>query len=163
MALTLRQVIPPLTARTASGEIVRAWDFKQKKSLVVAFLHAECPRCGAYLEKLAAHCADLAERDAVSLIVFDRPPRAVGLPAPIVLCADISGRSQLAYLGNDAFGPAGLQQVGVFVADRYGELFAQWQAADAHGLAGVREALGWLAQVQVACEECGAPHWLADS
>ena len=35
--LTLRQLIPPLTARTAAGDTVRAWDYKQKRNLAIAF------------------------------------------------------------------------------------------------------------------------------
>jgi len=30
-------LIPPVTARTAEGRIVRAWDYKQKRNLVIAF------------------------------------------------------------------------------------------------------------------------------
>ena len=164
--LRLRQIIPPLTARAADGRTVRAWDYKQKKSLVIAFLHAGCAPCDALLEKLAARAPDLAEREAVVLAVYDRVPQpraAADLPPQIVLAADMSGRSQRAYLGKDAFGPAGQARVGVFVADRYGELYAQWESSTDDGLPGAGEALEWLAQIQVACEECGASHWPTES
>ena len=39
------RLIPPLTLRTPDGRVVRAWDFEQKKNLVIAFLDAECAPC----------------------------------------------------------------------------------------------------------------------
>ncbi len=164
--LRTRQLIPPLTARTAAGKIVRAWDYKQKKNLVIAFLHADCQCCEAFLGKLAAHAAELAEREALALVVFAAAPQAQeseNISAQVLVAADISGRSQCAYLGEETFGPAGQERVGVFVADRYGELYAQWTARNEDDLPGVRELLGWLGQIQVACEECGVAHWTAES
>jgi peroxiredoxin len=161
--LKLRQMIPPLTARTTAGVAVRAWDFKQKKSLVIAFLHADCRRCVHLAEQLCAHAAALAERDAVALVIFSEPPPVAWRDAPpqVVVASDMSGQAQRAFLGQDAFGPRGQERVGVFVADQYGELFAQWSGGD-EALPGVPEALSWLAQIQIACEECGAPHWSLD-
>ncbi len=157
MALALRQIIPPLTARTPTGQTMRAWDFKQKKNLVIAFLHAGCARCQDFFEKLAGHAAELAEREAVALVVFPEPPAlaSASLPPQVIVAADMTGRSERAYLGEDALGPAGQERVGVFVADRYGELYAQWVAREEAGLPGVAEVLDWLGQVQVVCEECG--------
>jgi hypothetical protein len=151
--LLARQLIPPVTARTADGAIVRAWDFKQKRNLVIVFLHADCARCDAWLEQLAAIATDLAEPEAVGLILYaETPPRAArDLQAPMVGAADVTGRSQRAFLGRDAFGPAGLDRVGVFVTDRYGELYAQWLARDAGELPAPREILSALWQIQVAC------------
>ncbi|HEX2714709.1 MAG TPA: hypothetical protein VHM88_21160 [Candidatus Acidoferrales bacterium] len=159
MSLGLRQIIPPLTARTAWGQTVRAWQFKQKKNLVIAFLHAGCRRCEGFVEKLVAHAAELAESEAVALVVFPEPPAIGSLPAQIIVAADMSGRSQRAYLGEDAFGPAGLERVGVFVADRYGELYAQWVGREEGALPGIGEILSWLSQIELACEECGVSHW----
>ena len=163
--LRIRQIIPPLTARTPAGETVRAWDYKQKKNLVIAFLHAGCPRCAGFLERLAARATELTEREALALIVFPEPPALASGPRPaqVILAADMGGRSQRTYLGEDAFGPAGQQRVGVFVADRYGELYAQWVAREEDGLPGASEVLEWLGQIQVACEECGVSHWPAEA
>src|SRR3989454_10285410 len=119
VVLKTRHQTPPLTARTPAGHTVRAWDYKQKKTLVVALLHAGCRRCEDFLNKLAARAAELAERETVALVVFAEAPRAMlseNLPAQILLAADMSGRSQRAYLGEDAFGSSGQQRVGVFVA-----------------------------------------------
>ncbi len=161
--LKTRQLVPALTARTPSGQTIRVWDYKQKKNLIIAFLHVGCAPCAAFLSKLAACAADLAEREAVAMAVFaEGPPALENLPAQVVVAADMSGRSQRSYLGEEAFGLGGLERVGVFVADRYGELYAQWVARDDNGLPGAGELLGWLGQIQVACEECGISHWPAE-
>ena len=151
--LLLRQLIPPVTARAADGAIVRAWDYKQKCNLVIAFLHADCARCEEWLAQLAARAADLGERDAVCLVIYaEAPPRASGLvESPMIAAADVTGHSQRAFLGRDAFGPAGLDRVGVFVTDRYGELYAQWVVRDAGKLPASAEILSTLWQIQVAC------------
>jgi len=161
--LKVRQMIPPITTRAADGRVVQAWDFKQKRSLLIAFLHVDCAECEAFLDRLKREAPRLTELEAAALIVLPEPPPpslAEGLPPHMVLAADVSGRSQRAFLGKDAMDPRG-QQVGVFVADRFGELAAQWCGGH-DSLPGVHDALSWLHQTQIACEECGAPHWSVD-
>jgi len=99
-------------------------------------------------------------------VVFSETPSArvvENLPAQIVVATDMSGRAQKAFLGREAFGAAGQRLTGVFVTDRYGELYAQWSGTDDTGLPGTGEVLEWLGQIQVACEECGVTHWLGES
>ncbi len=152
-ALLTRQLIPPVTVRTAEGRIVRAWDYKQKRNLVIAFLRADCTHCDGWLSQLAARASDLSECEAVVLAVYaEAPPRtAEMLAAPLIAATDAAGHSQRAFLGREAFGPVGLDRVGVFVADRYGELYAQWVVPDAAGLPGAAEILSTLWQIQAAC------------
>lgn len=160
--LRVRQLIPPLTARTLAGGVVRAWDFKQKRALLIAFLHAGCARCEEFSQRVRESSAQLAEHEATTLLIFPEPPRGAwteNLPANVIVAADLSGRSQAAFLGADAYGNSGQRMLGAFVTDRYGELYAQWTGADESALPSVRDALGWLAQIQVACEECGVSHW----
>jgi hypothetical protein len=151
--LPLRQLIPPVTARTADGAIIRAWDYKQKRNLVIAFLHANCVRCEAWLAQLNARAGDLSEREATGLIIYpETPPRAAGiLTQSLIAAADVTGHSQRAFLGREAFGPVGQDRVGVFVTDRYGELYSQWVARDAGELPVPAEILSSLWQIQVAC------------
>ncbi len=162
--LKLRQIIPPLTARAADGRVVQAWDFKQKHSLAIVFLHAGCRRCADYLERLRGNAAELKEREAVALVIFsEAPPSHENFPAQIVLATDVSGKSQRAFLGEGAFGPAGQALLGVFVTDRYGELRAQWSGPHEDVLPPPGEILEWLNQIQLACEECFPPEWKLES
>lgn len=165
--LKVRQMIPPVTARAADGHVVQAWDYKQKRSLLIAFLHAECAECEAFLARVAQQAKRLAELEATALIVLPQTPSARlsdELPANVVLAADVSGRAQRTYLGQEASEARPhlrTGSVGVFVADRYGELVAQWRGGH-ESLPGMPDALGWLHQTQIACEECGSPHWPAE-
>ncbi|MBZ5658854.1 MAG: peroxiredoxin family protein [Acidobacteriia bacterium] len=151
--LQLRQVIPPLTARAVEGKIVRAWDYKQKRPLVIAFLHSDCPHCTAWLEQLAASAGEIVEREAVALVIYAEasPRRAAELPPPFIAASDATGHSHRAFLGREAFGPAGLDRVGVFVTDRYGELYGQWIGRDAVELPAKKEILDTLSVIQIIC------------
>lgn len=161
--LKLGQLIPSLTARTAEGRVVQSWDFKQKKALVIVFLHAGCRRCVDFLGRLSDRAADLRERDAVALIVFSETPSAgSNFPKEIIVAADVSGRSQRAFLGEEAMGPGGQERVGVFVTDRYGELRAQWSGPHEDVLPQVGVILDCLIQIQMVDEECSPPEWKSE-
>ena len=158
--LKLRQIIPTLTARAADGRVVQAWDFKQKHALAVVFLHANCRHCTEYLERLRACAPELKERESVALVIFSEMlSPGSNSSAQIVVAADVTGKSQRAFLGEDAFGPAGQSLVGVFVADRYGELRAQWIGRHEEALPQSGKILDSLSQIQMACEECSSPEW----
>jgi hypothetical protein len=161
--LRTRQLIPPLSLHTPDGGTVRAWDFKQKKNLVIAFLDAECALCEDFLRRLAARGGDLREKEAVALIVFLAPPRAIteSMPKEILAGCDMPGSGARAFLGEDAFAARGLVSGGVFVTDRYGELFAQWSLAR-HNFPAVEEIFTAIDHIQMACDECGAPAWPMD-
>ena len=161
--LRIRQLIPPLTIRTIAGRNVQAWDYKQKKNLVIVFLHAGCASCEDFLVRLSSRAGDLKEKEAAALFVYLETPRmpvAATVSAEIVVGADMSGRSQRAYIGEDAVLGVAL---GVFVADRYGELNAQWIVGADHQFPGTAEIVSWLEHIELACEECGVSHWRAEA
>ncbi len=155
--LTLGSVIPPITARSHDGRAVHAWDWKQKRGLAIAFLHAECAACEAWLGRVVEAAAALREAEGVALILLAEnvPQRLVQYArAEVVLAADVAGHSQRAYLGEDAFGTAGLARLGVFVTDRYGELRGQWATSSAqHQLPDPAEILSTMNHALIACQE----------
>ena len=153
--LRIRQPILPLSLHVPDGRTIRAWDFKQKKNLVIAFLDADCAMCADFLRQLAARAADLPEKETIALAVYLAPlPAALtdSLPKEIIAGCDMSGYGARAYLGDDAFSARGLVCRAVFVADRYGELFAQWPIA-AHKFPALEEIISSLNQIEMACEE----------
>ena len=159
-----RQLVPPLTIHTPDGRTLRAWDYKQKKNLVIAFLDTDCGPCEEFLRALVANAAELRDKAAVALIVFlEQPARRVtdSLPPGIIVGADMPGNSARAFLGEDAFASRGFVRGGVFVTDRYGELFAQW-TIERHKFPAIAEILAALDHVEIACDECSAPLWTAD-
>ena len=159
-----RQLVPPLTLHTPDGRTVRAWDYKQKKNLVIAFLDTDCGPCEEFLRALVTNAAELRDKAAVALVVFlEQPARRVtdSLPPGIIVGADMPGNSARAFLGKDAFASRGFVRGGVFVTDRYGELFAQW-TIDRHKFPAIAEILAALDHVEMACDECSAPSWSAE-
>ena len=160
--LRTRQLIPPITAQTTTGRTIHAWDYKQKKNLVIAFLEAGSPICEGFLQQLVGEAARLAELDAQALVIFSAPPPAAlsgRMPKEILVVAEMSGRSARIYLGDDSFEPAGQTRWGIFVADRYGELHAQWVSGNTAAIPAVGEILDWLWRIEIACEECSVSRW----
>ena len=159
-----RQLVPPLTIHTPDGRTVRAWDYKQKKNLVIAFLDTDCGPCEEFLRALVTNAAELREKDAVALVVFlEQPARRVtdSLPSGIIVGADMPGNSARAFLGEDAFASRGFVRGGVFVTDRYGELFAQWTISS-HKFPAIAEIFAALDHVEMACDECSTPLWTSE-
>ena len=76
--LKVRQMIPPVTTRAADGRVVQAWDYKQKRSLLIAFLHAECTECEAFFGRVVREAARLAELEATALVVLPAILRLAG-------------------------------------------------------------------------------------
>jgi len=127
--------------------------------VLIAFLDADCAPCDDFLGQLARRAGELREKQAVALIAFLAPApvsTAGRLPAEIIAGSDISGRGAHAFLGDDAFFSNSFVRSGVFLADRYGELFAQWSVVR-HKFPPMDEIIRWLDLIEIACEECGGP------
>lgn len=162
--LRTRSLIPPLSIQLPNGRVARASDFKQKKNLVIAFLDAGCSSCENFLEQIAARAEEVRAKDAIAMFSLLEPPPAriaEALPVEILAGSEVSGRAARAFLGDEALSASGLEQRGVFVADRYGELFAQW-VVHGHEFPGAGEILSRLEEAEIACDQCGPPAWPAD-
>ena len=147
--------------RTLGGHAVHAWDYKQKKSLVIAFLDANCTLCEEFLAQLTQRAEGIAAHNAIALIVLLEQPRsgfAESLPPNVIVGVDVSARSARAFLGEDAISSTSRTARGVFVTDRYGELAAQWLAPQ-HEFPVAETILAALCGIEIACEECYTPHW----
>jgi hypothetical protein len=161
----IRHQIPALTLRSLDGKSVSVWDFKQKRNRVIVLIRADAESTRRFLKELIANAPLWKEKETVALVVFPEQPAAdlLGvLPAEVIVGVDAGGRSLGRYLGADAFGPAGLEKQGVFVADRYGELYACWlfsKDGDCPGMAEIQKA---LEQIEIACEECQTAQWQLD-
>ncbi|MGB8849700.1 MAG: redoxin domain-containing protein [Candidatus Acidiferrales bacterium] len=163
--LRTREIIPPLTLHALDGRTVRAWDFKQKKNLIILFLHAGCAACEEYLHQIAANAAAWKENGAVVLVaLLGSPSRAATdfLPDNVIVGLDPSGHGANAFLGTDTLAPAGDARLGVFVTDRYGELAMQWEIAASHEFPPVATLRTQLERIEMACDECSTPLWRVD-
>lgn len=161
-AIPVRYQIPALTFRTFDGHTVSAWDFKQRRNRVIAVLRADSPKSWEFLKQLVAHAADWKEKEAVGLVVFQKVP-LTGLPGvtppEVIVGTDTTGSSIVRYLGAEALADDELQIQGVFVADRYGELYAKWIVEKNGNLPTIPEILKALEQIEIGCEECQPTTW----
>jgi hypothetical protein len=163
--LRTREIIPPLTLHALDGRTVRAWDFKQKKNLVIVFLHSSCASCEEFLRQVIAEAAAWKNLATVVMAAFlYEPSRALAdlLPENVVAGVDASGRGANAYLGRDPLTPPGEGRLGVFVTDRYGELAAQWDVGPGHEFPAIGAIVSQLQRIEIACDECSTPLWRID-
>ena len=161
-SIHIRHQIPALTIRTVDGRNVSSWDYKQKRNRVIAFLHADSANSWKFVHDVVAHAAEWKGKDAVGLIVFSKAPVAnlpATLPPEIIAGIDSTGRSALRFLGDEATDQDGLPRQGVFVADRYGELYAKWIFANDGEPPSISAILKALEQIEIACEECEPSTW----
>jgi peroxiredoxin len=85
---------------------------------------------------------------------LDQIQREWELPFPLL--SDIGGKVFGAYLGQTG---SGLPKTAVFIADRYGALYASTTAVDADELPSAREIRDWLWFIEIQCPECFPPEW----
>jgi hypothetical protein len=159
-----RQLIPPLTLVDAHGHTVRAWDFKQSKNLIIAFLDVDCVTCRQFIDELAKHAMEVGEKDAVVLLAFPDGPvhsHISHLPAGFIAGIDVGGRGAQAFLGPESSPTQQLRLHGVFVTDRYGEVSSNW-IFERHQFPAIFAVLSALDLVEIACEECSVPDWPVD-
>jgi hypothetical protein len=124
-----------------------------EKNLVIAFLHAECAPCSEFLVRLAAQSITWGEQNTVALVSFldsQLGRIANDLPGEIVVGADVSGNAAVQYLGADAAFSSTSAPAGVFVADRYEELYAQWQVRMDHSFPAA-QIVSWPEHIELAC------------
>jgi peroxiredoxin len=159
-----RQLIPALALVDAHGRTVRAWDFKQSKNLVIAFLDAECAPCRQFVDELAKHAMEVGEKDAVVLLAFPEGPSSSHtsrLPPGFIAGIDVGGRGAQAFLAAESSPTQQLRLRGVFVTDRYGEVSSNW-IFEGHQFPAISAVLSALDLVEIACEECSVPDWPVD-
>lgn len=146
------QVVPgvPMTD-AATGRPVRAWDFRHRRALVLAFLHADCAACEAYGRDLAAVREDLSGAGAEARAVLPAGTSGDGegaLPALI----DETGRAVRRFLEAPEAVPL------VLLIDRFG---AAWRSypSPGHDFPSTDEVVASLWHVATMCPECGVSTW----
>jgi peroxiredoxin len=144
------QVIPTFTLPDTTGAPVRRTAYRGKQNLVLAFLpDAEDDGARAYLRALARSYAALRAEtgEVLAILRGGQAPiadarRELALPFPLLRDAD--GAATARFLPPMA-------RAGVFVTDRYGELYFAAPAADTATLPPTDEILGWLEAIDRQC------------
>jgi peroxiredoxin len=144
------QVVPTFTLPNTEGAPIRRTAYRGTKNLVLAFLPgAEDEGVRAYLRALADAYPNIqAETGEVLAIVRDTEAAIAEarheLRLPFPLLADADGAATARFLQ-----PA--SPAGVFVTDRYGELYFAAPTADTYSLPPLAEIKAWLEAIDRQC------------
>lgn len=150
--------LPEVNGAGQAGPI----DYKQQRNLVLFFFHsAECERCKQLLSEIAVHYGDYREREADVLAISTVEITSLRLLAdelalPFPLLSDGDGRVSRRYL-NDVENI--LPQAAIFIADRWGEIFAQEISEADDDMIAESDIREWLDFIEMQCEECFPPEW----
>jgi peroxiredoxin len=132
---------------------VSLWDYKQKRNVVLAVLHTGCANCSEYVKMLQQSERLIASSNAVTLVVLavslEELPAAHAAQQTLVL-ADPEDTLR----ANLAIQPG---EVGLFIADQWGEVYFAHVAADAGQLPGAQAIHEWLTLIEIQCPECFPP------
>jgi peroxiredoxin len=156
------QPLPLFTLPNSCGRLVRLWDFKQRRPVVLLFIHgAQCQHCLQAMHALAERRDDLAELRAAVLIVAPDPTERLAehrtqLGLPFTLLSDASRAVAELYLRGEA---ESAERTGLFVADQYGECSLAAVAAEACDLPSACAVLAELAHASQSACSCLVPAW----
>lgn len=125
--IEVRSLIPPFELLSAEGQAVNLWRFKQQSNLVLIFLPIpDCPGCTEFLDVTKRNYHQYHDERTVALVIVRGDADAavslrdrLDLPFQILYDPDGHVTQQYAY-----------ETPAVFVADRFGELRAEWTAGD---------------------------------
>jgi peroxiredoxin len=155
--IDLGEMLPQFQLPAAGGRMIRLWDYKQRRQVVLLALHGlDCADCQKLLASFAGRYADFREQETEILALLPMAPEALEhwqaqLDLPFPLLADATGKT-LARLG--AWDGA-LQAVlpTVLVADRYGALYSRYTAASEGDLPAPDVVLKDLEYIAIQCPE----------
>lgn len=161
-ALNPRDLIPPFELPAVNrGGTVQSWQYKQRKHLVIFFFNGVgCAACCQLLQNFAQQYSryQSVETEILAIASGALEPLQDWLaqtPMPFPMLHDEEGRVLRRYAGLGE-GPL---PVGVFVCDRFGELYTQTLVADAKNLPSEPETRDWAGFIDMRCPECFPPEW----
>ncbi|HET6456911.1 MAG TPA: redoxin domain-containing protein [Armatimonadota bacterium] len=147
--LKVKSMIPVFELESVDGKRVNLWDYKGRKHMVLAFLPPDCPICLDFMEATADAYHQYEEEYAVFLpVIVGRREQAEALqdelhpPYPILF--DQHGKVAERYADRL---PA------IFVADKFGQLYAEWIIEPGEQLPTQREILDVLDAIELECPE----------
>ena len=144
------QVVPTFTLPDTAGTPVRRTAYRDKRNLVLVFLpSAEVEGARAYLRTLAQGYDSLRAETGEVLAILRGDGAAIAdarreLALPFPLLHDADGAATARFMSPAA-------RVGVFVTDRYGELYFAAPAADTASLPPIAEIQAWLEAIDRQC------------
>lgn len=140
----LNTVVSDFSLPDLQDRQVSLWTYKHQQPVVLVFCDEDID---ALLLDFADCYATYREGGAEILVITPSRPRTAHLPFPVLI--DATGQVT-ARLVN--------RMPTILVLDSYNELYARLEGPWAEGL-NHRDILELIAQVEMACPECGVPWW----
>ena len=147
--LKVKSMIPVFEMISTDGKTVNIWNYKGRKHTVLAFMPPDCPLCTEFLHTVSNVYHEYEEENAVVLpIVVGNQKQAIDLhdelqpPYPILF--DEHGKVAERYADRL---PA------VFVADKFGQLYAEWIVGRGGSFPSQKEILDVLDAIELECPE----------
>ncbi len=156
-------LIPTFTLTEASGQVVDTSRYKQRKNLVLVFLHgSDCEFCQRVARAFQFFASRYREENAEVLLIL---PERLGdarrfkenLDLPFKVLADEAVSTLAKYV--EAAAEENEPLVAVIVTDRFGALIDQWFSARESSFPDVPRFLTSLNQAEIECPECGIHEW----
>lgn len=157
--------LPAFALEDASGRTIRLWNYKQRRPVLLAFIHGvDCASCRAWLRTLPERQALLDELRVVTLVVVPEPVERLDalqmeLDSAAIALSDANRGVAARYLPHAGQARPVSHYVGLYAADRYLHCLGRWFSEDADTLSPLDEPLGEIAfAVQEGCG-CSLPAW----
>lgn len=159
--LSLRAVVPLFELPAANRQQpIGPWHYKQRSNLVLIFVQHSYLADQDWLLALAQQYELYRALETEILIISTEALATLqvwserhAIAVPVL--SDETGRVHRAYLG-DAVEPL---PVGLFICDRYGELYMQTLGANVQELPTEPAIREWVEFVDLQCPECFPPDW----
>lgn len=158
-------LIPTFSLPEASGEPIDTADYKQRKNLVLAFLHSrDCEFCQRVVRAFKFFASRYKEENTeVLMILPERLEEAQDLKTelgiPFKVLADKKGNALQKFIEVPSEEDKPL--VAVLVVDRFGALLDQWYSSREKIFPDQQRLLSSLVQAEIECPECGIHEWPA--
>lgn len=150
------QQLHDFTLPDSAERPVQLWQYRQRSNVLLAFHHgADCAACSAFLRELALHMDAYRQEETVVLAIGpDQQTKNLLLAAqlghPFPLLSDPAGR---------ILAQQGLNTPSLVITDRWGEIWAVWDAGTDHRLPSTQDILRWLVFIESQCPECTMIEW----
>lgn len=138
------KVVPFWTLPDKHGE---PFDLARKrgKEHFILLICAPAVDPSPFLQQLAPAVVELRSLPAAALVVVDSEDAAGPLPSPpFRVLIDASGKARERYLSDGVV-------AGLFLLDRYGDLYRQWLVSSISDLPPAEEVSGWMEAIGMQC------------
>lgn len=152
--LKVKAMIPLFQLMSADGKTVSVWDYKGFQNLAIIFLPSDrCDKCKDFINQINQSYHRYAEEQATPIVIIrgtreDAVSMNNEVKPPFPILFDNNGNVTAQY--TDTL-PA------VFVADRFGELYAEWLIGKSNAFPSQKEIMDVIELINLECPECGAP------